>query len=55
MQNSISYDWINNVPVELGAEGEDIGNGNSSEYGDQPPLPDDKPGIHRARKRDTAG
>ena len=43
MQNSISYDWINNVPVELGAEGEDIGNGNSSEYGDQPPLPDDKP------------
>ena len=21
MQNSISYDWINNVPVELGAEG----------------------------------
>lgn len=43
MQNSISYDWINNVPVELGAEGEDIGNGNSSEYGDQPLLPDDKP------------
>ncbi len=42
MQNDISYDWINNVPAELGAEGEDVGNGNSSDYGDDT-LPNIKP------------
>lgn len=33
MQNDISYDWINNVPTQLGAEDEDMGNGSSSDYG----------------------
>lgn len=42
LQNDISYDWINNIPVELGAEGEDIGNGNSSDYEDQK-LPEENP------------
>ena len=42
MQNDISYDWINNVPTELGAEGDDVGNGNSSDYGDEA-LPNIKP------------
>jgi penicillin-binding protein 1A len=35
MQNDISYDWINNVPRDLGAEGGDVGNGSSSDYGDE--------------------
>jgi len=42
MENSISYDWINNVPNELGAEGQDVGNGNSADYGDDV-LPSTKP------------
>jgi len=42
MQNDISYDWINNVPRNLGAEGEDVGNGNSSDYDDQE-IPNIKP------------
>ncbi|NNV57610.1 transglycosylase domain-containing protein [Limnovirga soli] len=33
MQSDISYDWINGVPQELGAEGDDIGNGNAADYG----------------------
>ncbi|WP_153798130.1 transglycosylase domain-containing protein [Foetidibacter luteolus] len=36
MSNDIIYDWINNVPVQLGAEGEDVGNGSSADYGDIP-------------------
>ena len=35
MQNDISYDWINNVPRDLGAEGGDVGNGSASDYGDE--------------------
>ncbi len=42
MQNDISYDWINNVPQELGAEGGDIGNGNSADYGGDS-IPNIKP------------
>lgn len=42
MQNDISYDWINNVPHQLGAEGEDMGNGNSSDYGEEE-IPNIKP------------
>ena len=42
MQNDISYDWINNMPQELGAEGGDIGNGNSSDYGEDS-IPNIKP------------
>ena len=42
MQNDISYDWINNVPQELGAEGSDIGNGNSADYGGDS-IPNIKP------------
>ncbi len=42
IQSDISYDWINNVPTELGAEGQDVGNGNSSDYGDEV-LPNIKP------------
>lgn len=34
MSNDITYDWINNIPSELGAEGGDIGNGSSADYGD---------------------
>ncbi|MBS1731294.1 MAG: transglycosylase domain-containing protein [Bacteroidetes bacterium] len=33
MSNNITYDWINNVPANLGAEGDDIGNGSASDYG----------------------
>ncbi|MGI8950570.1 MAG: transglycosylase domain-containing protein [Chitinophagaceae bacterium] len=36
MKNDIIYDWINNVPTQLGAEGQDVGNGNSADYGDMP-------------------
>jgi penicillin-binding protein 1A len=36
MKNDIIYDWINNVPTQLGAEGQDVGNGNSTDYGDMP-------------------
>ena len=42
MQNDISYDWINNVPQQLSAEGENISNGNSSDYGDDQ-LPNIRP------------
>lgn len=42
MQNDISYDWINDVPVELGAEGEDVGNGDAEDYGAEP-LPEITP------------
>ncbi len=42
IQNDITYDWINDVPLQLGAEGEDAGNGNSADYGDYIP-PDIKP------------
>ncbi len=36
MQNDITYDWVNNVPAKLGAEGDDEGNGSSADYGDLP-------------------
>lgn len=36
MSNDIIYDWINNVPVQLGAEGADVGNGSRADYGDIP-------------------
>ena len=36
MSNDIIYDWINNVPVQLGAEGADVGNGSAADYGDVP-------------------
>lgn len=42
MPNDISYDWINDVPAELGAEGDDIGNGNSNDYEDKELLPEKK-------------
>jgi penicillin-binding protein 1A len=42
MTNDIIYDWINSVPTELGAEGEDVGNGSSSDYGELIP-PNAKP------------
>lgn len=35
MQTDITYDWINNIPAELGAEGENMGNGDASDYGEQ--------------------
>ena len=37
MKNDIIYDWINDVPQQLGAEGEDTGNGTAVDYGDQIP------------------
>jgi penicillin-binding protein 1A len=36
MANDITYDWVNNVPAKLGAEGQDNGNGSSADYGDLP-------------------
>lgn len=43
MQNDIIYDWVNDMPQQLGAEGEDAGNGSAQDYGDgleqQPPSP----------------
>lgn len=38
MTNDIIYDWINSVPTNLGAEGEDMGNGTPSDYEDQIPA-----------------
>jgi penicillin-binding protein 1A len=32
MSNDINYDWMNNAPPDLGAEGEDVGNGNEEDY-----------------------
>ena len=43
MQNDISYDWINDVPVDLGAEGDDVGNGGSNDYGAEELLPQTRP------------
>ena len=37
MKNDIIYDWINDVPQHLGAEGDDTGNGTAVDYGDQIP------------------
>ena len=45
MQNDIIYDWVNDMPQQLGAEGEDEGNGSEAEYGgnelQQPPPSSD--------------
>lgn len=32
MTNDINYDWMNNAPPDLGAEGEDVGNGTEQDY-----------------------
>ena len=37
MQNDIIYDWVNDMPKQLGAEGEDEGNGSESDYGGNEP------------------
>lgn len=42
MVNDINYDWMNNAPPDLGAEGEDMGNGNESDY----QLPTTDPGEY---------
>ena len=41
MHNDVIYDWVNDMPQQLGAEGEDAGNGSEEDYGgaDQQPLP----------------
>ncbi len=44
MQNDIIYDWVNDMPQQLGAEGEDAGNGSAEDYGDgteQTPPPNE--------------
>ncbi len=33
MQNDIIYDWVNDMPQKLGAEGKDAGNGSEEDYG----------------------
>lgn len=33
LSNNVTYDWINSVPADLGAEGGDIGNGSAADYG----------------------
>jgi penicillin-binding protein 1A len=42
MSNDVMGDWMNSVPTQLGAEGEDVGNGSSADYGDVVPA-DAKP------------
>lgn len=37
LTNEIIYDWNNTTPLELGAEGEDMGNGSEQDYGDFKP------------------
>ncbi|MGN6617543.1 MAG: penicillin-binding protein 1A [Ilyomonas sp.] len=37
MKNDIIYDWVNDIPQQLGAEGNDIGNGSEEDYGQLPP------------------
>jgi penicillin-binding protein 1A len=32
MTNDINYDWMNGAPPDLGAEGEDVGNGDEEDY-----------------------
>jgi penicillin-binding protein 1A len=32
--NEVNYDWVNNIHIDLGAEGEDIGSGDASDYMD---------------------
>ncbi len=45
MKNDVIYDWVNDMPQQLGAEGADEGNGSAADYGDngqqqqQPPPP----------------
>ena len=49
MKNDIIYDWVNDMPQQLGAEGEDAGNGSEADYGGndpqqkQPPPSADNP------------
>lgn len=43
LQNEASYDWINNIPPDLGAEGDDVGNGDANDYGGDELLPEVKP------------
>ncbi len=33
LSNTITYDWINSVPADIGAEGADLGNGSAADYG----------------------
>ncbi len=33
MENDIIYDWVNDMPQRLGAEGKDVGNGSAEDYG----------------------
>ncbi len=47
MKNDVIYDWVNDMPQQLGAEGEDEGNGNAADYGDNgqqtpPPATDNQ-------------
>ena len=45
MKNDIIYDWINNATPQLGAEGQDVGNGSSADYGDMPDPSKEKNNI----------
>lgn len=36
MKNDIIYDWVNEVPQNLGVEGQDAGNGTEADYSDMP-------------------
>ncbi len=57
MSNDITYDWINNVPQQLGAEGGDASNGNSSDYSDSIPnniKPQDIAPESELPKKDTS-
>jgi penicillin-binding protein 1A len=45
LKNDIIYDWINDVPAQLGAEGDDVGNGSAEDYGADIETPPSSPDI----------
>ncbi len=51
-----NYDWTNSIHLSLGAQGQDIGNGEESDYGDgtDQPIPDVKPDEDIAPESDTS-
>lgn len=50
-----NYDWTNNIHIDLGAQGQDIGNGEESDYGDGTiePIPDIQPDENISPESDT--
>jgi penicillin-binding protein 1A len=53
MRNDIIYDWINDVPTQLGAEGDDVGNGSAEDYSADQVSPNIKPPEEVAPESET--